>query len=74
MKCEQLPHGFRFHDILEVRALASSRENEKRKWCAIRLVCGSGKFIDVVCTPRTLEIQTDHQIIPIDRDKRRKIK
>lgn len=73
MQVEQLSHGFRFHDMLELRCLASSKEGEKRKWCAIRLVCGSGKFIDIVCTPRTLELQTDHQLNPIPIAKAKKL-
>lgn len=70
MKITSTPHGFIVHDLIEVRCIAGHREGERRKWAAIRIVGAGGKFIDIVASPRIMEIRSDHRIIEIPKSMR----
>ena len=70
MTITRTPHGFLVHGLIEVRCLAGHKEGDSRKWCCIRLVGAGGKFIDVVASPRIMEIRSDHRIIEIPKSMR----
>jgi hypothetical protein len=67
MKIRETKHGFIFHDLLELQCTASSRDTDKKKWCAVALKC-NGKVVEISCSKRQMFIKSNRQIIRIDKE------